>query len=467
MKNIHAIIGRDIFVPGSLIDPTSEEAKAKATEAMDRILAVRARLISSQPFWGYLTLRMAPVIDWGCSTLWTNGSQMGINPLFVGSLSEDEITGGICHEALHPALGHQTRRGVRNHRLWNIACDYVVNSILDYAGVCLPKGALLNHKKYDAMGAEQVYDDLLKQKGDGDGDGDGKGKGKGEGEGSSETKGGKKTDDQKQGTGKDDQKQGNEESEKVRVGDPKDTEGRGELRDDPEPSTSDERQAQWDDAMEKAVKQADRRGKCPGNIKDVIKAKGMPKTNWRTVVRDIIDASTRDETSWHRVNRRFVHAGMYMPGQYSPSVRRIVLVDDTSGSCTGDDAKIQQAFADEVSGIIEITEQDVLVLYADTEVHGDGEEYSRNDFPIVLHPQGMGGTDFRGAFDWVAKNLGERPSVLIYLTDMCGYFPERDPGYPVIWACYGRPHAAPFGRVVRIDKQDIQRDEKGRVLPGI
>jgi hypothetical protein len=36
---------------------------------------------------------------------------------------------------------------------------------------------------------------------------------------------------------------------------------------------------------------------------------------------------------------------------------------------------------------------------------------------------------------------------LVFLTDLCGTFPENEPGYPVIWASTER-RKAPFGSVV-------------------
>jgi predicted metal-dependent peptidase len=39
----------------------------------------------------------------------------------------------VCaHEALHVILGHPVRRGDRHPYVWNIACDIVVNTLLDY-----------------------------------------------------------------------------------------------------------------------------------------------------------------------------------------------------------------------------------------------------------------------------------------------------------------------------------------------
>jgi predicted metal-dependent peptidase len=67
---------------------------------------------------------------------------------------------------------------------------------------------------------------------------------------------------------------------------------------------------------------------------------------------------------------------------------------------------------------------------------------------VRLEPKGGGGTDFRPAFEWVAKN-DVSPVCLIYLTDLCcDSFPET-PEYPVLWVTDSR-RTAPFGETVRI-----------------
>jgi len=38
---------------------------------------------------------------------------------------------------------------------------------------------------------------------------------------------------------------------------------------------------------------------------------------------------------------------------------------------------------------------------------------------------------------------------LVFLTDLCGTFPENEPCYPVIWASTER-RKAPFGSVVQM-----------------
>jgi predicted metal-dependent peptidase len=47
--------------------------------------------------------------------------------------------------------------------------------------------------------------------------------------------------------------------------------------------------------------------------------------------------------------------------------------------------------------------------------------------PVTLHPAG-GGTDFRPVFAYLEEQA-ITPQSLIFLTDLCGEFPEEGPAY--------------------------------------
>jgi predicted metal-dependent peptidase len=74
----------------------------------------------------------------------------------VETLSAAEIAGTLAHEVMHPALQHHTRRGGRDPRRSNMACDYAINPMLLDAGLTLPKDVLLDHR-FRGMSAERIY----------------------------------------------------------------------------------------------------------------------------------------------------------------------------------------------------------------------------------------------------------------------------------------------------------------------
>jgi predicted metal-dependent peptidase len=63
-----------------------------------------------------------------------------------------------------------------------------------------------------------------------------------------------------------------------------------------------------------------------------------------------------------------------------------------------------------------------------------------------LRNGGGGGTDFRPVFVYLEEQA-ITPQSLIFLTDLCGEFPEEGPLYPVIWAATTTVQA-PFGETI-------------------
>src|ERR1700691_3346343 len=136
--------------------------------ASELFAKARAALLVGAPFWGVLSLRLAPVEDPTISTMQTDGVSIRFNPDFVTGLSRAVLRTAIGHETMHCAALHHTRRGNRDARRWNIACDYAINPLLAETGFEMPEGVLLD-PAYAGMSAEAIYDKLPHDTGD-DGD---------------------------------------------------------------------------------------------------------------------------------------------------------------------------------------------------------------------------------------------------------------------------------------------------------
>ncbi len=127
--------------------------------ASELFAKARAALLVGAPFWGVLSLRLAPVEGPTVSTMQTDGVSIRFNPDFVTGLSRAVLRTAIAHETMHCAALHHTRRGNRDLRRWNIACDYAINPLLAEAGFEMPEGVLLD-PAYAGMSAEEIYDKL-------------------------------------------------------------------------------------------------------------------------------------------------------------------------------------------------------------------------------------------------------------------------------------------------------------------
>jgi predicted metal-dependent peptidase len=93
------------------------------------------------------------------ATMATDGVSLYFNPEFVERLSSAELIGTLAHEVMHPALQHHTRRGERDPKRWNMACDYAINPMLLDAGLSLPE-EVLYEAHFRGMSAEEIYNRL-------------------------------------------------------------------------------------------------------------------------------------------------------------------------------------------------------------------------------------------------------------------------------------------------------------------
>ena len=121
-----------------------------------RIQKARTTLLLDHPFFGTLLFRLGARSRTSIETMATDGVSLFFNPKFVETLSTAELIGTLAHETMHPALQHHTRRGSRNTKRWNMACDFAINPLLVEAGLTLPKDVLLDHR-FRGMSAERIY----------------------------------------------------------------------------------------------------------------------------------------------------------------------------------------------------------------------------------------------------------------------------------------------------------------------
>ena len=124
----------------------------------DKVIKARAALVLDEPFFGSLVLRLKLKEDPSCKTMWVDGSTLGFNSTFVDSLSIEKLKGCLCHEVLHLALSHHTRRGNRTRTKWNVAGDYAINGMIKDK-FSLPDGCLFD-PKFTGLSTEAIYPQL-------------------------------------------------------------------------------------------------------------------------------------------------------------------------------------------------------------------------------------------------------------------------------------------------------------------
>jgi predicted metal-dependent peptidase len=394
------------------------------------IQKARTALLLDHPFFGSLLFRLGGRASNSIQTMATDGVSLLYNPAFVETLNAAELAGVLAHEVMHPALQHHTRRADRDRKRWNMACDYAINPLLLDAGLTLPKDVLIDHR-FRGMSAERIYNLIEEQQGQHGSNGEGKNQ-----DGSSSNgEGGKEAGNPNAG------------GESIAPTTPG---GFGQVLDAPEPEgdegdTVAEQARQWKIAVEQAENVAKLAGKLPAGVPRSLEQSEAANVDWRELLRRAWSETIPSDYSWMPPNRRYIWAGLYLPGVKSEGTGEIAIAVDCSGSIN---ARQLGLFEAEIRSILEGQRPSrVHVLYFDTEVH-KGEAYQAGQ-PIALTPVGGGGTNFAPCFRWLDER-GIVPQTLVFLTDLCGAFPREAPAYPVLWASTeSRP--APFGQVIPME----------------
>lgn len=371
--------------------------------AADKITKAKIRLIMNQPFFATLVLPLPFVEDNDIKTACTDGTMIKYNPGYIDSLQLDESIGLLCHEILHIANFHHTRREGREIENWNIATDYAINQMLVDSGFKLPAGALID-KQYKDLSAEQIYSKLPPRPPQ------------------------------------------NKPADKPGDTDPGKS---GGVQDSPAKTNTErqEQEAKVKQQVAQAAQIAKKAGKLPGHLQRLTDEVLAPRVNWKETLARFVSDTARNDYSFKKPNPRFIQSGFYLPSLYNEEPGNVVFIVDTSGSI---DRALFNYFGSELKDICSEMKAALTVIYVDTEVNEVQEIEPDED--VKLKVTGGGGTKFSPGFDYIDKQ-GLTPKAIVYMTDgECSEYPETTPDTPVLWAVYNNKRFAPkFGEVIPID----------------
>ena len=388
----------------------TKQRKADPNVEESRVENSTVKMVLDHPFFAALALKMRVKQEYSVRTFCVDGVYMRYNPDFCSTLDDTEVFTVLAHEVLHLAFGHLWRKGSRDMKKWNIACDYVINNYLmkynddevaagRVAPFKLPKGGLLD-PKYDGMAEEEIYN-LLPDPPDGGGGGGG----------------------------------GDNDGGMGDFTEPVDGEGNTE--------------EDWRQRAVEGVNAAKLRGRESGSMTRAIERHLKGTQDWREILRELLSAPAADDYDETRPDRRFIEDDIFLPTLYSERVGSIVVAVDTSGSVTPD---LIDKFMAEIQFCLDtVKPEKLIVIDCDASVNQE-REFAYGDRLSDMTLKGGGGTDFRPVFDRI-KSMTESPEALVYFTDGYGAFPDAAPGYPTIWVDYGGTEY-PFGEVVRINSAD-------------
>jgi len=346
-------------------------------------------------------------------TACTNGIDCKYGSKFIKDMCDSDLRGLIMHENLHKTFQHMflwQHLYKEDGRTANMACDYVINLIIDDIRirtggfVTLPKGGLLD-RKYEGMDSQTVYN-MLREEGDGGG-----------------------------GSG-----------------------GEGEGFDDHDWESGQEMSQEEIEQIGKDINQAIRQGqlmagKLGGNQSRELGVLMEPKIDWREQLRDFVSSTAvgKDISTWQRVSRRWLQHDMYMPSTITETVGRIVVAPDMSGSIGVPELS---KFLSEMQGIcLNAMPEKVDLLYWDTEVAAH-EVYTQEKLSTLsssTKPKGGGGTDVACVSKYLKDNQ-IRPECVIVLTDGYIYGDWGTWTVPVLWTIVGGNKVVPpMGTTIHLD----------------
>ena len=392
---------------------TSDEVK-KYTQ---KLLLSRFRILNRHGFYGLLLMHMRFGLDEACDTAYTDGYRINFSPVFLESLSNDEVDFVLMHEILHVVLKHCFRGRKVDPYLFNIACDIVVNSNILYSKNMNLKYITLekygesmhlapNGKEGYLYTAEEVYNMLIK-------------------------------DSLSKNSGK-----------SVK-GDSFDDHSHWEEADDD--FTIDEWEKRVIDAAESSAKRDTSVGNIPLGVQRYISSLKNATIDWRMLLNDFISLEVGDY-SFTPPDRR-IDGPFFMPDfnemvEKEDDPKEILFMIDTSGSVNSN--QITQAYSEIKGALEQFTSLTGYLGFFDYVVY-EPQEFSSIEDILEIIPKGGGGTNFFSVFEYV-NNLENKPKAIIILTDGYARFPKESVrnGIPVIWVMNNDKVTPPWGEVARM-----------------
>ena len=383
------------------------------TNAVQKLLLSRLRIINQHGFYGMLLMQMRFGIDDECETAYTDGRRICFNTDFLNRLTNDELDFVMMHEVLHVALGHCNRGKHYDQELFNIACDIVINSnILKANNHNLTKISIDNHPVMHQLPdgkdgylytAEEVYKILKKNIH-------------------------KKT------------------KVTYRMEDQFDSHDNwGEL--------SKEEKEELEHKMMEAIEilqGSNKQGSIPLGLLRKYQELKNPTLSWKEIINEILSFEVNDY-SFAPPDRRY-QGDFFLPdfNELDMKEEEVLCFMDTSGSIS--DSDLTAAFS-EINGAIEQYNGKIKlkIIFFDSELYGPVTVSTKKEL-LEATPRGGGGTDFIQIFNYV-EELEEMPKVVIIMTDGYAIYPNKDYSkeLPVVWLINNEDITPPWGKIARFN----------------
>ena len=350
-------------------------------------------------FFANLLLNISVLPNPEIETARTNGLVIQFNPDFFLGLSKEDRLFVLMHEVLHIALMHPLRAIGKKEKLWMVACDHVVNLVLEGYGMHF-SGQHLADKRFKGMTAEKVYRLLYEEDNDDEPD----------------------MNDQEAPPSEEQQKQMEQEVQ---------------------------------DTLVKASVQTEMNGQTkegiPSELQKMFDELNNPVIPWTILLQRFLQETAKNEYLFTRPNRRYFPK-FYLPSLQGEGLSRIDFVVDTSGSIGN---KEFTAFLSEVDQVLKQYKPEKIGFSQFDHQYRGTEIIDKFTDITSVKMKGGGGTNISSTMKHLAEEVKDTKAIVVF-TD--GYLETNviQPSVPVLWAVYDNPNfKAHFGETVHFNLEDL------------
>ena len=335
---------------------------------------LRINFLFNHPFLSVLALSIETnFVENKKSAFETNGFKIDIDLEKLKNYQDEEITYLYAHTLLHIVLKHPYRQKRRDSYIWNQACDIVINNILaDFKNIGHMPGDELHDEEMKDKCVEEVYEKIYKEQ-------------------------------------KEDELKVTPDESKL------------DLQEVEDENTSSGEREKLDgiiiQALSIAKKSSSQYRAMAVEIDTLIK----PEINLQDALKEYLISSLFEKKStYSKPNRRFIHTGLYLPGnEKSDEFLDVFIALDSSSSVTLDEyKKFLGVVADVCEGFYEYS---IKVLPFDVKVKEDYivdfNSFSTLDKEDFFIPKSDGGTNFDEVLRYLKSTDIRSDNLLIVLSD--------------------------------------------------
>ncbi len=372
-----------------------------ANISYDELFAkLRVNFLFNHPFLSVLALSIPTTFEQNVNSAFqTNGAKITIDLEKLEKYSDENITYLYAHTLLHIVLKHPYRQKTRDMYIWNQACDLVINNILDtFENIgSKPDDEILDLDLGDKC-VEEVYEILYKKE--------------------------KEEEEENQ-----DSESSDEQDSEAKVA--PDSSGKLEayvydqskldLEEVADEKTNQGDQEKLDGIIIQALTIAKKTSHKYSGLQIEIDTLIRPEISLQDILKEYLTASLFEkQTTFSRPNKRYIHTGLYLPGnQKSDELIEVYIALDSSSSVTLEEYK---KFLGIIQDVCEgFYEYKVTILPFDRYVKNEHiicfDSFNPLKDKDLYIPKSDGGTNFDEVLRYLKNTEIRSENLLMVLSD--------------------------------------------------